>query len=247
MFSKLSVLSVMLILLCANVSAGEAYDAAKATGTIKGTVLWDGPELPVRKIDVSPDPACPKCRANAVLVKEDAMVKDGKLANVVVYVSKGAEKWNFDAVTLPNANVSQKCCQYIPHVQALKTGQKLDIESSDPFAHNIHIIPKENKETNVSQSAPGIHPTHPSYDTPELGIKVQCDVHSWMTSFICVFDHSLFAVSKEDGSFEIKLPPGKYTLSTWQENPKKVAMPEPVEVTVEDGKAAEVKLTFKKK
>ena len=247
MFSKLSVLSVVLILACASLMAGEAYDAAKATGTIKGTAIWDGPTLRVSKIDVAGDPACPKCRANADLVKEDAMVKDGKLANVVVYVSKGAEKWNFEGLTLPNVNINQKCCQYIPHVLALKTGQKLDIESSDTFAHNIHISPKENKETNVSQTSVGIHNTHPSYDTPELGIKVQCDVHNWMNSFICVFDHALFAVSKEDGSFEIKLPPGKYTLSAWQENAKKVAQPEPVEVTVEDGKPAEVKFTFKKK
>jgi YVTN family beta-propeller protein len=39
-----------------------------------------------------------------------------------------------------------------------------------------------------------------------------------MHAFIGVLDHPYFAVSKDDGSFEIKnLPPGTYTIGVWQE------------------------------
>lgn len=248
MQSKIAVLFAVVISSLA-LHAGEAYDPAKATGSVKGVVLWEGEALPVRNIVVAGDPACQKCRTapgGVQLVKEEFVMKDGKLANVVVYVSKGHEKYNFEAVTLPPQNLNQKCCQYIPHVMAMKTGQKLEVESADAFAHNIHGTPKENKEFNFGMAGVGISKTTPKFDTPELGAKIQCDVHSWMTAFVCVFDHTLFAVSKEDGSFDIKLPPGKYTLSVWHESTK-VSKPAPIEITVEDGKAAEAKFTYTKK
>lgn len=241
------------LLLVANVFAGEAYDPAKATGTIKGTVLWEGDVLKPRKTKMG-DAECVKCQKAEIYTIEDAVVKDGKLANAFVFVSKGQEKWNFEGVKMPDALIDQKCCVYTPHAVALKTGQALSVQSSDPWAHNIHIIPAKGKEQNFSQSTPGIAPTKPKYDEAELGIKVQCDVHSHMSAFICVFDHSLFAVTKEDGSFEIKVPPGKYTLGTWHESkvqPKKISStvtePAPEDVTVEDGKTVEVKLVYKRK
>ncbi len=250
---KFNLCLIAAALFAASAFAGEAYDAAKATGTIKGVVEWVGDPLPAKKQKMG-DAECVKCQKGEVMTMESTAIKDGKLANTVVFVSKGQEKWSFDGAKLPNANINQKCCVYVPHVLALKTGQSLDVESADAWAHNIHITPKENPEQNFSQSSVGIAPTKPKYDTPELGIKVQCDVHTWMSAFICVFDHTLFAVSKEDGSFEIKVPPGKYTLATWHESkaqPKRVTStivePEAVEVTVEDGKTAEVKLTYKRK
>jgi hypothetical protein len=53
---------------------------------------------------------------------------------------------------------------------------------------------------------------------PEIMIPVKCNIHSWMHAFIGVLDHPYFAVSHDDGTFEIKnLPPGTYTLAVWTE------------------------------
>ena len=49
-------------------------------------------------------------------------------------------------------------------------------------------------------------------------IAVGCDLHPWMTGYLMVFDHPFFAVTGEDGSFEIKgVPAGKQNVVVWQE------------------------------
>ena len=49
-------------------------------------------------------------------------------------------------------------------------------------------------------------------------VPFRCDVHGWMNAYAGVVAHPFFAVSKADGSFEIKgLPPGSYTIEVWHE------------------------------
>jgi Carboxypeptidase regulatory-like domain len=55
------------------------------------------------------------------------------------------------------------------------------------------------------------------FDKPEI-FKVKCEVHPWMSAFIGVFNMPYFAVTGDDGSFELKnVPPGDYTIEAWQE------------------------------
>ncbi len=50
-------------------------------------------------------------------------------------------------------------------------------------------------------------------------MKVSCDIHPWMESYLLVMDHPFFAVTAEDGSFEIKgVPAGNQKLVVWQSN-----------------------------
>ena len=49
-------------------------------------------------------------------------------------------------------------------------------------------------------------------------IHFKCEVHSWMTCYLAVFEHPFFAVSKEDGTYTIKnVPDGDYTIHFWHE------------------------------
>lgn len=228
---------------------GEAYDAAKATCTIKGVVSFEGKAPKMSLVPVS-EQVCKEHHGEKGLKKEDLVVSDdNKVANVIVYVSEGYSGFNFDNFQLPPAHINQEGCQYLPHVLAMKVDQKLEIESSDPVTHNIHGVPKENTEFNISQSAKGIHATKPSFGTPEMGITIKCDVHGWMKAWVCVFEHPFFAVTKADGTFEIKVPPGKYTVTTWQEQLplKKVIASAPVKVEVTADKPAEANFTYKSK
>jgi hypothetical protein len=55
-------------------------------------------------------------------------------------------------------------------------------------------------------------------EEPEV-VKVSCDLHGWMEAYIVVTPHSYFAMTKKNGTFEIKdVPPGKYTLKMWHES-----------------------------
>ena len=229
---------------------GKAYDPAAATCTVKGVVTFDGKPKTMTLIPIS-EQQCAMHHGDKGLKKEDLVVNaDGKVANVVIYVSEGYKDWNFENYTLPNAKFNQLGCQYIPHVLAMKVDQKLDIQSSDPVPHNVHGSSKESPEFNISQPTPGILPQHPSYSSPELGAAVKCDVHGWMNAWVCVFEHPFFAVTKEDGTYEFKLPPGKYTISSWQElqPTKKVLASAPIQIEVTAEKnTAEANFVYKNK
>ena len=109
-------------------------------------------------------------------------------------------------------------CWFHPRVLGIQTGQILKVVNSDPVTHNIHPMAEINREWNHSQGA-GDPPMARKFIKPEIMIPVKCNIHSWMHAFIGVLDHPYFAVSKDDGTFEIKnLPPGTYTIAVWQEN-----------------------------
>jgi hypothetical protein len=75
-------------------------------------------------------------------------------------------------------------------------------------------------------------------------IRVKCNIHPWMHAFIGVVGNPYFAVSGEDGSFELKnLPPGDYTLEAWHET----LGTEEQKVTVPASGKSTARFTFKGK
>ena len=79
--------------------------------------------------------------------------------------------------------------------------------------HNIHPVPKNNREWNESQP-PGSAPIMQSFAREEVAIPVKCNVHPWMKSYIAVLGNPYFQVTGKDGSFTLKnVPPGTYTVS----------------------------------
>jgi hypothetical protein len=118
----------------------------------------------------------------------------------------------------------------------VQVNQPVDIISSDDLAHNIHYVPGENKEFNESQQTAGSK-KEVKFPEPELGGKIVCNIHAWMKAYLNVFTHPFFAVTKEDGSYEIKVPPGEYEVAVWQENANddgKLAPADAVKVKVAD-------------
>src|SRR5258705_11868211 len=63
------------------------YQSTGAEGTLVGTVTLTGDAPKPRVIDTSADPVCGAM--NSELLTEDAVVNDGKIANVVVYLERG--------------------------------------------------------------------------------------------------------------------------------------------------------------
>jgi plastocyanin len=240
--NSIPLLAAMLIGAVSCAFSADKFDAAKATGSIKGTVTLDGTAPKMKKIDMSGTAQCAALHKDAV-TKEEVLVKDGKIANVVVYVKtvngkKPEEVWAFDVPTT-HASIDQKGCMYTPHILAVQANQPVDIVSSDDLAHNIHYVPGENKEFNESQQKAGSK-KEVTFPEPEIGANIVCNIHAWMKAYLCVFPHALFAVTKEDGSFEIKVPAGEYEVAVWQESANdtgKLAPADPVKIKVADGEA----------
>jgi plastocyanin len=182
-----------------------------SSGTISGTIKFAKKPPPRIEIDMAQDPAC-SLSADANY-SEQYVVKDGKLQNVFVYVKDGLGNKIYPAPSTP-VQLDQKGCRYIPHVIGVMVGQPVEFTNSDPTMHNIHTTAETpvNPEVDISQPPKG-GTAQRVFGKPELMIPVRCNNHPWMNAFINVSPNPFYAVSDENGHFEIRgLPAGTYTL-----------------------------------
>src|SRR6476660_2103586 len=196
--------------------SGQRVDTANA-GRIKGVVTLDGAAPKNEAIKMNADPVCVRENKSPQFQETYLVGSDGKsLANVFVYVKDGLGNYVFDTPT-ESAKIDQKECRYHPHVFGMRVGQTLEIINSDPTLHNIHAMPKANSEFNNGQPIQGMKMTH-TFDKPEVMVPFKCDVHGWMNAYVGVLNHPYFAVTKDDGKFELaNLPAGTYTIEAWHE------------------------------
>ena len=180
------------------------------SGVIRGTVKFTGavPELKTSQV---------KCHEGTIDVSDESVVVNdtGTLRNAFVYLEGAAATG--DGSSREAALLDQVDCRYVPHAIGVQAGQTLRVRSSDPTLHNVHAIPKANDEFNFGQQ-PSTPPMTRMFETPEIGVTFRCDVHGWMRAYANVVTHPFYAVTKEDGNFEIKgLPAGTYTIEAWHE------------------------------
>jgi len=194
---------------------GKPVDPATAGG-ISGTVTFKG-EAPKRGVhDISGDAKCSGMH-DKPLRKEDTIIKDGKIENVLIYVKAAPEGIKFDPPT-ETPVIDQTKCQYSPHVVVVVKGQDLEIRNSDDLLHNINGNAfKKNKGFNFGQDGAG-KVNKVKFNLSEIGVLVKCDVHSWMGAVVHVVPNSKFAKTGSDGGFKIDgLPPGDYEIVAWHE------------------------------
>lgn len=191
-------------------------DEANAA-TITGKVSFTGEKPKMATISMDATPACARQHATAQHSQEVMVNDNGTLKNVLIFVKSGLpdRQWPMPA----KIRLDQKGCMYEPHVLAVMANQEIEVANDDPTNHNIHPLPKVNREWNESQP-PGGEAKIKSFpreeDTPPIAVK--CNVHPWMRAYIAVVGNPFFAVTGDDGTFTIKgLPPGTYTIEAWHE------------------------------
>jgi plastocyanin len=217
--------------------APPAFDPATA-GSVMGTITLEGTAPAAETIRMNSDPACAELATDTET--EYYVVGDsGGLGNVFVYVKEGLEGRNFPVPDEP-AMIDQQGCRYTPHVFGMRVGQTLNIRNSDDTLHNIHATPAANAEFNMGQPIQGMEFDR-TFEEAEVMVPFKCDVHSWMNAYVGVLDHPYFAVTGNDGSFDIsELPPGDYVVEAWHEE----LGTQTQNVTVGEGGTAEVSFTF---
>ena len=198
-----------------SVHAGSADAPTSSPAAVKGVVKFEGNVTKPKHIEMSADPQCAKAHPGGATIEEVITDGSGDLENVVVYVADGLGDRTFAPPEKP-AVIEQKGCLYQPHVVTMQANQKLEVVNDDPTTHNIHPMPKNNREWNKSQP-PGV-PIEETFAREEVAIPVKCNVHPWMRSDIAVVKNPYFAVTGKNGSFELpNLPPGTYTIEAWHE------------------------------
>jgi hypothetical protein len=210
------------------------------TGSVSGTVHFQGNKPPARPIDMSEDPACVAAHHGKPIDESLLVSSRGGLANAFIYLKSGLGDKRFETPSTP-VTIDQAGCWFHPRVLGIQTSQTLSVVNSDPVTHNIHPMAEINREWNHSQGA-GDTPLARRFTKPEVMIRVKCNIHSWMHAFIGVVDNPYFAVSNADGTFKIgNLPAGTYTFGVWQEN----LGTQDVQVTVIPHKNAQMNIVFK--
>ena len=210
-----------------------------AGGSITGTITFEGKAPKMKPLKVDADPIC--VANNEIAPKKEWLILDENkgVKNMLVFITEGL---NID-YSPPEEPVviDQKGCIYSPHVLGIMAGQQLDILNNDGTLHNIHALPKVNKEFNKAQPR-SKKKLSVKFEKPEAPFKIKCDVHPWMGAYIGVFDHPCFSVSGDDGTYIISdLKPGEYVIEAWHEK----LGSQTANVTVSDS-AAHQDFTFKK-
>jgi len=195
---------------------GPVWKPSGDEGSVTGKVNFKGQAPKLRAIQMDADAACAAKQTGQVFPEMVVVNSNGSLRNVFVHVKSGLDGKTFAVPDQP-AVLDQVGCVYKPHVLGIQARQNLKVVSSDNTTHNIHPLPKVNREWNVSQP-PGADPIIRAFSRPEASIPIKCNQHAWMRAYVHVVGHPFYSVTGDDGTFKLEgLPPGEYEIEAIHE------------------------------
>ena len=186
------------------------------------------------------------------IVEDFIIGPQGELKDAVVMI-KGIEKGK--PFSLPKVEVEAIDCDFLPFVNVLRDQDEITVVNMDPVEHDI-----QGYETARTRGARVLFnrplPMNPYYQV--LGIfgkkhlagepmvekihlrkgrnvfVMQCGFHPYMFSWGLVVENPYYAITPEDGKFEITdVPPGEYLLTAWHAGMKEF-LEQKVTVTPKD-------------
>lgn len=210
-------LATCLVLLTMAAAGQSGYQVITVNdgGTITGTVKWSGPMPKIAAIPINKDPEVCDPQSQKKRDLERLVVgSNGGVANTVVFlkdISKGK------AMDLPEEHqfLNQKTCRYEPHVLLVPADGTLQIKSSDPVLHTVHMsgasdynlpFPFANQTVSRTMNRSGV-------------VDMRCNAgHVWMNAEMLVVNHPYYAVTDADGNFKLtNVPAGEYEIEAWHE------------------------------
>ena len=196
---------------------GAAAPVAEGWGDLTMRMVYDGtPPAPAR-ISITKDTEY--CGMHDLVDEELIVGEDGGLANVVLWLRDKNVKVHpdYEATAGDEVELDNKNCRYDPHVQLMRTSQKLLLKNTDTIGHNVKGDCLVNPAFNEIVAAEGqTVKTLPKEE--RFPVRVGCNIHPWMSGWLVVRDDPYMAVSDENGNLTIKnLPAGEYEFQFWQE------------------------------
>ena len=142
-------------------------------------------------------------------------------------------------------NVSQKGARFEPKLVVISVGQTVNFLNDEERAieHNVFSNSKA-KKFDLGLFGPD-ESRSVTFDKPGP-VLLRCTIHRYMDGVVFVSPTPFTSLVDKDGRYEIaNVPPGKWTLKTWQG--RRRFAEQTVPVTVEAGKPATVDLELKKR
>src|SRR5713101_1614279 len=218
MFRAVKIATFLLwLILAVEAAAQSSYQVVPLThtGTIAGTVTWSGPlpRIPTFSIDKDPEICDPESHRTRDLERLVVGPRNG-VANTVVFL-KDISRGKAMDIPEPRRFLDQKRCRYEPHILLVPQNTALQMKSSDAVLHTVHMdgaatynLPFPFTNQVVSRSMP----------TTGL-VNLKCNGgHVWMNAEVLVVPHPYYAVTDENGKFELAdVPSGDYEIVAWHE------------------------------
>src|SRR5438034_755459 len=192
----------LLLASAVNAAAQSGYQVVSlnSSGTIVGTVKWSGQLPRLAAYPITKDPAiCDPDSHKKVDLERLIVGPQGGVANTVVflkYISSGK------AMDIPETrrHLDQRHCHYEPHIMLVPESGPLQMKSSDPVLHTIHMdgaatfnlpFPFTNQVISRNMPSTGL-------------VNLRCNGgHVWMNAEVFVVPHPYYAVTDESGKFEL--------------------------------------------
>jgi hypothetical protein len=219
------------LLLLPSFSMGYEEVAVTNGGRIRGFVKFSGkvPKLPPPKI-VKFKEVCQNVPNETLVVSPGQAVRYGNVPYETLVVGPSLGRGvRYAVVTLEGVargkaverevvhELDNVKCRFVPHVLAASVGQFLLLKNTDPILHTAHaFFPDGQPHFNV-----GLYPGRVTRKPLASAgvVKILCEVHPWMTSYLVVTAHPYHAVTDVYGEYEIRdVPPGSYRLKVWHES-----------------------------
>lgn len=174
------------------------------------------------------------------IVEDFIIGEGGSLKDVVVMLDDIKKGKSFD---LPKVRVDAIDCDFLPFVNVLKDKEEITVINMDPIEHDIQgyetarergarILFNRPLPMNPFHKVLGMLNSHKHMAGTPMIEKIhlrkgrnifvmQCGFHPYMFSWGVVVKNPYYAITKEDGQFEISdIPPGQYTLKVWHAGTK---------------------------
>jgi plastocyanin len=136
----------------------------------------------------------------------------------IVYVD-GLSVTNLAATNLiqvTTAKVAQRGAVFLPHVQPVMVGTRVEWPNNDDIYHNVFSM-SDAKQFDLDLYKGNPPGKNVVFD--KVGrVDVYCSIHANMHCVVLVLPNPYFATTDADGRFTItNVPPGTYNLKAWQE------------------------------
>ena len=261
-------LSFMMLWLLAWGVPAWSYEETTVTngGTIRGKVILVGgkPRPMAFNLVTIPDPVyCGRISTGTGwrIVEDFIVAEDGGLKDAVVMVD-GVQKGK--PFQLPKVRIEAIDCDFLPFVNVLRDQDEITVINMDPVEHDIQgyetarvrgarVLFNRPLPMNPFHRVLGLFsrrnhlPGEPMVQKIHLRkgrniFVMQCGFHPYMFSWGVVVKNPYYAITKEDGVFEIRdVPEGKYTVKVWHPGMKKYLERE---VTVQSGATVTVNFAY---
>ncbi len=168
---------------------------------------------------------------------------DVPLSEMVVYLESADGARAVSPATQP-VKISQKSAQFSPKLVIISVGQTVEFlnDENRPIEHNV-FSDSAAKRFDLGLYGPGVNKTE-TFDKPGP-VFLFCSIHRYMDGVIFVAPTPLFSRVDAAGHYEIaNVPPGKWTLKTWQ---RRRRFPEVTTAVAVDEKPVEINVELKRK